>query len=160
MDVNETMLPGVGIRYEFDTQNGGRFGVITYRDGRVDLLTYDPDDPDRCTTVAILHRHEVETLAELLGAPRIVERSADLTREIPGLISEKIAVPDDSTFLGQPLGDTQCRTRTGSSVVAIVRGDTVVTSPAPSELLQSGDVLVAIGTSSGLAAVKEILSGA
>ena len=38
MDIDETMLPGVGIRYEFTTRHGDRMGLIAYRDGKVDLL--------------------------------------------------------------------------------------------------------------------------
>jgi TrkA domain protein len=29
VDVNETLLPGVGLRYEFDNADGDRIGVIS-----------------------------------------------------------------------------------------------------------------------------------
>jgi TrkA domain protein len=41
--------------------------------------------------------------------------------------------------------------------VAIVRGDEVIASPPPSEALLAGDVLVVIGTPSGIAGVDEII---
>jgi TrkA domain protein len=49
------------------------------------------------------------------------------------------------------------RTRTGASIVAIVREDQVLPSPGPAEILRSGDVLVVIGTEDGLAAVARIV---
>jgi TrkA domain protein len=49
------------------------------------------------------------------------------------------------------------RTRTGASIVAIVREDQVLPSPGPAEILRSGDVLVVIGTEDGLVAVARIV---
>lgn len=157
MDVEETLLPGVGIRYEFTTRSGVHLGVVARRDGQVTLVTYGGDDPDAATEVAALDRAEAEALAEMLGAPRIVERFADLTREVPGLRSERVEVPPSGRYVDRPLGDTRARTRTGVSVVAVVRGSEVVASPAPGERLRAGDVLVVVGTDDGIAALRRIL---
>ena len=46
---------------------------------------------------------------------------------------------------------------TGASIVAIVRGDDVIASPSPDELLLAGDRLVVIGTADGVAEVRELL---
>ena len=91
------------------------------------------------------------------GAPRIAERFADLTKEVPGLSAGRIAVGPGSPYAGRPLGETRARTRTGASIVAIVRGDEVIASPPPSEVLKAGDVLVVIGTPSGIAGVDQII---
>lgn len=157
MDVTETMLPGVGVRYEFRTRRGENLGLIAYRDGRIDLLVCNAEDPDVCDAVMQLTRAEAETVAELLGAPRIAERMADLSKEIPGLVATQIDLPDGSAYIGQPLGSTRTRTRTGASIVAIVRGDDVVTAPGPEVTLERGDVLVVIGTEDGVLQVRRLL---
>ncbi len=113
MDVSETLLPGVGVRYEFTTRSGARMGLVAQRDGKVDLVVYDAEDPDVCTELVTLTPAEADTLAELLGAPRITERFADLTKEIPGLSAAQVEVPADSRYAGRSLGDTKARTRTG-----------------------------------------------
>ena len=59
-----------------------------------------------------------------MGAPRITERFADLTREIPGLASATVDIPDGSRFDGAPLRRHQGPYLTGASVVAIVGGET------------------------------------
>lgn len=159
MEVTEILLPGVGVCYEFQTAAGIRVGVVAKRDGEFDFVRYDKRDPDAAETLLTLTRDEADMLAELLGAPRIVERFADLTREIPGLASQTIDVPDGSPYEGRPLGDARIRTLTGASIVAVVRGEDVITSPAPSEVLHGGDALVVIGTTSGLDAVRRILLG-
>jgi TrkA domain protein len=158
MNVNEVLLPGVGIRYEFATRAGERIGLVARRDGRMELGVYDRDDPDVCTQLLTLTAVEADTLAELLGAPRIAERFADLSREIPGLASAQLQVPAGSRYDGRTLGETKARRRTGASIVAVVRGDQVVASPAPAQALRAGDTLVVVGTEEGIAGVREILA--
>lgn len=158
MDVNETLLPGIGIRYEFAIEFGIRVGLIVRRDGRVELVVYDTADPDVCTEVMSLTPTEAATLADLLGAPRIAERFADLTREIPGLMAARLEVPEGSRYAGRTLGDTRARTLTGASIVAVVRRDSVVTSPLPTQQFQAGDVLVVIGAQDAIDKVRQILA--
>ncbi len=157
MDVNETLLPGVGIRYEFVTSSGQRVGLIARRAGKVDVVVYDRHDPDICSEVMTLTPEEADTIAELLGAPRIAERFADLTREIPGLVAAQVALEPGSPFSGRPLGDTRLRTQTGASIVALVRDKSVVAAPRPSDELHAGDVLVLMGTEEGIAAARRLL---
>lgn len=157
MEVTETMLPGVGLRYEFITSHGAHLGLVARRDRQVDIVVYDRGDPDLSTEVVRLSAAEAETLAELLGAPKLTERFADLTREIPGLEAAQVKVPENSRFAGRLLGDTRARTLTGASIVALVRGEHVLASPSPTDRLQSRDVLVVIGTSEGISGVRHIL---
>jgi TrkA domain protein len=158
MNVSETLLPGVGIRYEFSTEAGDRVGLVARRDGRVDVVVDDPEDPDVATQVMTLTPAEANTVAEILGAPRIAERFADLTREIPGLVAAQLDVAPGSRYDGRTLGETRARTRTGASIVAVVHGDRVIASPTPDQPLVAGDVLVAVGTTEGIAGVREILA--
>lgn len=157
MDVNETLLPGVGLRYEFDNADGDRIGVIAHRKGDFEFFVYAAADPDRARRVFRLTERESEVMAQILGAPRLVESYADLTKEIPGLEGGQVGVGSQSPFAGRPLGETRARTRTGASIVAIVRGDEVIASPGPAEVLEVGDVLVVIGTAEGIAAVRHLI---
>lgn len=157
MDVNETLLPGVGLRYEFDNADGDRIGVIAHRKGDFEFFVYAAADPDRARRVFRLTERESEVMAQILGAPRLVESYADLTKEIPGLEGGQVAVGGQSPFAGRLLGETRARTRTGASIVAIVRGDEVLASPGPAEVLEAGDVLVVIGTAEGIAAVRHLI---
>jgi TrkA domain protein len=157
VDVNEVLLPGIGLRYEFTSAEGRRIGIVARREGNFEVVTYDRRDPDQSRLLLRLTAEEGELVAEILGAPRIAERFADLTKEVPGLSAGQIAVEPGSRYAGRPLGDTRARTRTGASIVAIVRGDDVIASPPPSEALHAGDVLVVIGTPSGIAGVDQII---
>ena len=156
MDVTEVKLPGVGLRYEFDLAQGDRIGVVARRSGDFEFVLYGPDDPDQARPVFRLTEDEAEALAQILGAPRIAERFADLTREVPGLRAGRVEIRPDSPYAARPLGDTKARTRTGASIVAIVRDEDVLASPGPEEILDAGDVLVVIGTDDGIAGVENI----
>lgn len=157
MHVKEVLLPGVGLRYEFTSHMGERIGIIARRTGDFEVVIYTAKDPDACRPVFHLTDEEAEAVAQILGAPRIAERFTELTREVPGLEAGQITVQPDSPFVDRPLGDTRARTRTGASIVAIVRGDDVVASPNPAELLRARDVLIVIGTEEGIAGVEQII---
>ncbi|GAS95820.1 TrkA domain-containing protein [Mycolicibacterium canariasense] len=157
MDVKEVLLPGVGLRFEFDTRTGDRIGVVARRSGEFELVVYPKQDPDQAREMFRLTDEEAEALAQILGAPRIAERFADLTREVPGLDAGQVHIPEGSPFVDRPLGDTRARTRTGASIVAIVRDEEVLASPGPAEPLRVGDVLVVIGTEEGISGVSNIV---
>jgi TrkA domain protein len=160
VDLEETMLPGVGVRYQLQTRAGDLLAVVVRREGGAELAAYDRRDPDRARSVIRLDAEEVDAVAEVLGAPRLTQRFADLSREVPGLESGRFPIRPGSPFAGRPLGDTRARTLTGCSVVAIVRDTDVVPSPGPADVLQAGDVLVAIGSDSGLEQLDRRLAGA
>lgn len=92
MDVTEVLLPGVGLRYEFTNHQGDRLGVVARRTGDFEVVVYKAEDPDAARTVLRLNAEEADTVAEILGAPRIAERFADLTKEVPGLLSGQVEV--------------------------------------------------------------------
>lgn len=149
MDVKEVLLPGVGLRYEFTSYRGDRIGIVARRSGGFDVVLYGRDDPDEARPVLRLTDEEAEAVAQILGAPRIAERFTELTREVPGLKAGQIHIRAGSLFVDRPLGDTRARTRTGASIVAIVRDEDVLASPGPTDVLRAGDVLIVIGTEDG-----------
>ena len=158
MELDETMLPGVGVRYEMTTRSGEVLAIVVQREGGAEIAVYDRHDPDRAHGMFRLTAEEVDALAEVLGAPRLTQRFADLSREVPGLESGRFPIPPHSRFAGRPLGDTRARTLTGCSIVAIVRDRDVVPSPGPEDVLHAGDVLVAIGSESGLGQLERRLA--
>lgn len=81
-----------------------------------------------------------------------------LREQAAGLLTEQIAIPASSLYVNRPLGDTKARTRTGASIVAVLRNGEVNVSPAPSFRFAAGDVVVVVGTRHGLDAVTAILA--
>ena len=131
--------------------------AVARRGGDFDVVLYGPDDPDQARPILHLTDDEAEAVAQILGAPRIAERFTELSRQVPGLETGQVHIVAGSPFVGHPLGDTRARTRTGASIVAIVRNEEVLASPGPAEMLRAQDVLIVIGTEDGIAAVEQII---
>jgi TrkA domain protein len=157
VEVQETVLPGVGVRHEFVTEHGQRVGLVSHRSGRRDVLFFDQRDPDAARVSVVLSADEAEALATLLGAARITRELMDLPTQVQGLTVEWLRVPAASPYAGRTLGDTRARTRTGASIVALVRDERVQASPGPEDDLLAGDTLVVVGTPQGVAAVADLL---
>lgn len=156
-EIHEVKLPGVGVRYEFETNEGRRIGVISHRTGLRELYVSRKDDPDEFGRVLGLAPDDARTLAELLGATRVAQQLAELQQRIEGLVIDWLPVRADSPYADRTIGDARMRTRTGVSVVAIVRGEEAVPAPGPEEVLHSEDYLVVVGTARGVEEAVRIL---
>jgi len=156
-DVSETLLPGVGVRHEFVTASGERLAVLTHRTGRRELAIYDRSDPDRCTTVLHLSHDDTRTLAELLGASPVSEAVSAVQQRLEGLAIDWVTVPAGSPVVGATIAEGAFRTRTGASIVAVVRDATTLPAPGPDHRFEPGDVAVAVGTTEGLAQLRTLL---
>lgn len=155
-EVRETSLPGVGVRHDFVTTEGREVAVLVHRDGRREILLYDPDDPDECHPVLSLTPDDARTLNELLGASRVTEAIGAVQQEIEGLLIEWITVGPGSPADAVSIGEGAYRSRTGASIVAVVRGRQPIPAPGPDFVLRSGDVAVAVGTAEGLTALRRL----
>ncbi|WP_028281529.1 TrkA C-terminal domain-containing protein [Arthrobacter sp. H5] len=159
MKVEETPLPGIGVRKDIVTNSGRRIGTVTQRDGETELIISRSDDPDACLASIPLTSDEATTLGNLLGAHQLVAQLTEDHRDLPGVNTRQFLVDAGSPFDGRKLGDTRMRTRTSVSLVAVLRAGQVQASPTPDFNLTAGDLLVAVGTSEGLDAAAKILRG-
>jgi TrkA domain protein len=160
--VNEIPLPGIGVRYEFVTQDGDRVAVVHHRSGVRELVLFERDDPDTSHDLLRLGPEDSRTLAELLGVSQVAKDLAELERDVEGLAVEGLAVDRlplgaASPFDGRAIGDTRARTRTGVSIVAVLRGDEAHPAPGPEFALRGGDTLVVVGTPRGIEELAIVL---
>lgn len=156
MNVDVTPLPGIGVRQDFVTRSGRRVGVISYRDGHSELLVYRADDPDACSASIPLSAEEATTLASLLGAPHLVGHIAGQHANLDGVETHQLVIVPGSPYDGRTMGEAALRSRTGVSIVAIVRRGEVNPSPRPDFRFQGRDLVVVVGTDEGLAQAAQI----
>lgn len=156
-EVRETKLPGVGVRHEFTTDEGNDMAVIVHRDGRREILAYDVDDPDLCHPLVSMSETDTHTLAEILGVSHVTETVSEIRQEIEGLAIEWVELVGSSEFAGVSLGDSGLRTKTGASVVAVMRASDPIPAPGADFVLLAGDVVVAVGTTEGLTTLRSLL---
>lgn len=156
-EVRETKLPGVGVRHEFTTDEGNDMAVIVHRDGRREIMAYDLDDPDQCHPLVSMSEADTHTLAEILGVSHVTETVSEIRQEIEGLAIEWVELSAGSDLSGVSLGESGLRTKTGASVVAVMRASDPIPAPGPEFVLQAGDVVVAVGTTDGLTKLRSLL---
>ena len=102
------------------------------------------------------HGVRVSVFAADLGdraAPAAVEAFAGEQ----GLAIDWLPVDPDSPYVGRSIGDTRTRTRTGVSIVAVVRGEDAIAAPGPEFRLEADDTVVVVGKPRGIEGVVELL---
>ena len=158
IDLRETRLPGIGIRYSFVTADGTSVAVIQHNDGLREVYVRGRRD-DEPTTFR-LHDDEARQVGALLGGayerPRIVE---DLELALGELQIEWIRVPDDSPSIGKTLAECAFRSLANITVIAILREPEPISGASPDDVIQFGDTLVTVGRAGDYPAFRRLLSG-
>lgn len=159
--IDETRLPGVGVRHDFTTARGERIGVLNMASGDRELLVYDRADPDACRLTVRLDESDADTLAGLLGASRLAESLGAVREAVGDLVVEWLPIAEGDPFAGRTIADTQLRSRTGVSVIAVLHPDPggATPAPGPQETLHPGDTLLVVGTLDGVRNAERLLQG-
>jgi TrkA domain protein len=159
VDLRETRLPGVGVKYAFRTAQGGRISVIIHNDGQREIYFYQRPDDDEPTAVIELHDDEARQLGAIIGGayerPKIVE---ELEMALGELQIEWIPVPDTSPAIGRTLAECGLRARTGVTVIAILREPEPISGAQPDDVIQQGDTLVAVGKAGQFSDFRRLLA--
>ncbi|MFD5317790.1 cation:proton antiporter regulatory subunit [Streptomyces sp. NPDC127098] len=159
MGTRRTPLPGVGTQYDIASRDGRHISVVAHEDGRRFIGFFDPEDPDSCQGTVALDEEEAARLASILAPqkPTVTLHDGELGLD---LVTERIPIEPDSPYRGRPMGDTRARTRTGASIVAVLRRTGAHPSPGPDFRLEAGDTLLVVGTREGVADLADIIAGA
>lgn len=155
--IEEVPLPGIGVRFDFTTESGQRVGVVHHRGGRRELFIAPRDDPDTALMSLELTDDDAHTFAEVLGVSPVIEAMSQV-QQVEGLAMDWLPIEEDSPYASKTIGDGRIRTRTGVSVVAVIRGSEHFPSPGPDFVFQPDDTMVVVGTAKGIEAVKSILT--
>ena len=155
--VTEIPLPGIGVRYEFVSEDGVHLGVVHHRSGMREVVAFERHDPDTSHDVVRLSPEDSRTLAELLGVSQVTKDLAELEQDVEGLAVDRLPLAVTSPFAGRTIGDTGARTRTGASIVAVLRAGSPHPAPGPEFGLDGGDVLVVVGTPRGIEELAVLL---
>ena len=156
--VTETDLPGVGVRFDLQTDSGRAVGVVVHQSGRRDLVVYDYRDVDRAAESVVLSEDEGHTLGEILGGSPVLEHLDDAVHRLEDLVISWVKISPKSSLAGQTLAEATLRTRTGAGVVALVTDSGSIPIPAGTERLEPGDTAVVVGVPSAVKAATRLLT--
>lgn len=155
-NVDETRLPGVGIRHDFVTSGGTRIGMLSHLSGRRELLIYDENDPDSCRETIELDPDDTRVLAELLGADHIAEHLSEIHQSLRGLVIEWLTVEGSASTDGLTIA---ALAETGVSVVAVICKGELVPAPGPDFRLGVGDTAVVLATPEAIGRALALVRG-
>ncbi|HXV57715.1 MAG TPA: TrkA C-terminal domain-containing protein [Gaiellaceae bacterium] len=160
LDLSTDPLPGVGVRYSFATAHGGRLAIVDREDGLFELYYFAQDGDEEPRVVIRLETDEARQAGAVMGGayrrPALVN---ELEIALGELVIEWDRVPADSPLAGRTIGEERIRTRTGVTVLAIVRGNEPVFGAQPEDAIQPGDVLVTVGRVEQYDGFRRLLAG-
>ena len=159
IELKQTRLPGVGVKYSFTSARGSRIAVIQHVDGMREVYVFSRTEEDEPQAVIQLEDDEARQLGAVLGGayerPKIVE---DLEMAFGELAIEWVPVPEGSPAIGKTLAQCAFRARTGITIIAILREPEPVTGAQPTDVIESGDTLVTVGKLGQYPAFRRLLA--
>lgn len=155
--INETRLPGVGIRFDFTTRDGEKVVVVNHHSGRCEVLVCTSEDPDACHAVLRLAKEDARALAEVLGQSQVTEEVTTMRLSPQGLTIDWLPVDEKAHCAGCTLYDIEHQDEAAASIVAVIRDETTIPAPPSTFALLPGDIAVVVGTPEGVEALAYLL---
>jgi CPA2 family monovalent cation:H+ antiporter-2 len=121
---------------------------------RQTLLHLDVGAPEIQQFIDSVRRELDSPLVGLHGDYHVLSRLRSAQHLMPVTWRE---LPAQSPLCGHSIGTSHIRSRTGASVVAILRQESLIPNPTPEQLLLGGDFLAILGDSEQLARFEEVM---
>ncbi|MFK4342126.1 MULTISPECIES: cation:proton antiporter regulatory subunit [unclassified Paenibacillus] len=159
MDIRESILPGIGIKYRIDAENGDRLVIIIHDDGRRELYHFDYEDLEQSISMTTLSDQEARLVASIIGGmtykPKQLE-SIEMTFD--DFIIEWYRVEPHYASVGKSIGELDVRQNSGATVIAIVekKGNKYV-NPGPEVIISEDATVVVVGERDQQKRFKQIL---
>ncbi|KJD44220.1 cation:proton antiporter regulatory subunit [Paenibacillus terrae] len=159
MDIRESILPGIGIKYRIDAENGDRLVIIIHDDGRRELYHFDYEDLEQSISMTTLSDQEARLVASIIGGmtykPKQLE-SVEMTFD--DFIIEWYRVEPHYASVGKSIGELDVRQNSGATVIAIVekKGNKYV-NPGPEVIIREDATVVVVGERDQQKRFKQIL---
>jgi len=143
MATHETDLPGVGTKHSIDIGKDEQLVVVHHRVGHWELARVDTEG--RTTPFVMLQAKEATELGRILSRGEIPQEDPRKRMLFEEFGIEWVQLEPESPLVGQTLQESGIRVRTGASVIAVLRPEGSIPSPAPDTRFAAGDTLVLIG---------------
>ena len=145
-------LPGVGQRLDLVDDDGRPVSVIRRKDGTLEL-----HHEGRATFLEPSQARALGALASghFRMAPGLFQR---IDGVLGGIDFDWVTVPEGAWAAGLSIADLALRQRTGTTVVAIIRGSIPIVVTDPSQRIEVGDELVFVSQPDGRPALEHYLA--
>ena len=156
MRVYETELPGRGLRYAIRFEDGPEFTIVIRNDGRRTAY-WRPDADSDSEVLFEATEAEAGKLAEIFEGTYFHPVEADLEDALTDARIRWVHLPGSSVLAGATIRESEIRRRSGVTVIAVQRGDEVISNPDADTRLEADDVLVVVGKDTAHRAFMQLL---
>lgn len=148
MALRSVNLPGVGTKYEIETDKGDTVAIFFTKDSSIQMYTLQKG----CQTpsAAVMTPVEARRLGNILAGAIIDADKESVEIAFSALADLRVTIhtfyiPD--RIAGKTIEDLGIRARTGATVIAVCRHDKNIINPPPSFTFERGDAAMVIGES-------------
>ncbi|WML67170.1 MAG: hypothetical protein METHP_00662 [Methanoregula sp. SKADARSKE-2] len=148
MALRSLNLPGVGTKYEFETDKGDTVAIFFTKSGTIQMYTLQ--NGCKAPSAAEMTPVEARRLGNILTGAIIEADQERVEIAFSALADLRITI---HTFIipkpigGKTIEDLQIRAKTGSTVIAVCRHDQNIINPPPTFVFEAGDAALVIGES-------------
>jgi TrkA domain protein len=148
MSLRSLNLPGVGTKYEFETDKGDTVALFFTKTGIIQMYTLQKG----CKTPSAAEMTPVEArrLGNILTGAIIEADQESVEIAFSALADLRVTIHSfliPKSITGRTIEDLQIRAKTGATVIAVCRNDRNIVNPPPSFIFETGDAALVIGES-------------
>ncbi|MEW6410026.1 MAG: cation:proton antiporter regulatory subunit [Nitrospirota bacterium] len=155
--MHEAELPGVGKKCWITTSAGEKVTIIRHNIGKIEVYHFmkGEESPSRVFELTEEEARQIGAILTGRCETRIVETMDVVMKD---LVIEWVKIEPSSSMVGKSIKEMEIRKKTGVSIVAIIREEAGIPSPAPDEIIHSGDLLLIIGRADQIDKFKNLNS--
>ncbi len=148
MALRSLNLPGVGTKYEFETDKGDTVAIFFTKTGIIQMYTLQKN----CHTPSAAEMSPVEArrLGNILTGAIIEADQESVEMAFSALADLRITIHTffvTAILVGKTIEELQIRAKTGVTVIAVCRHDRNIINPPPTFVFEEGDAALVIGES-------------
>lgn len=159
MNIRESILPGIGMKYQIDAASGDRMVIVIHDDGRRELYHFSYEDHEQSISMVTLEDQEARQLAALVGGmvykPKQLE---SVEMAFDDLTIEWYRIDPHFACIGKSIGELDIRQNSGASVIAIMdKRNGKQVNPGSDCILNAEATVVAVGERDQQKRFKQLL---
>ncbi|MEC0242446.1 cation:proton antiporter regulatory subunit [Paenibacillus dokdonensis] len=159
MNIRESILPGIGMKYQIDAASGDRMVIVIHDDGRRELYHFSHEDDEQSISMVTLEDQEARQLAALVGGMVYKPKQLETVEmAFDELTIEWYRIDPHFACIGKSIGELNIRQNSGASVIALMdKKNGKQVNPGSDCILNAEATVVAVGERDQQKRFKQIL---